>query len=185
MISGTLIALMMLATNPTASLPLADWLAQIADQSPAELSFVETRESGLLSEPLAVRGRLSHADGQLVRHSQSPRIETHILAETFVEVRREGGYRQRFAISRAPELAALREALLAILEGDIERLSAHFEIHLRHDDDAWSLLLEPLEAHLADRVSSLELTGQADQIESLEMILADGERILTRFEDAP
>jgi hypothetical protein len=46
-------------------------------------------------------------------------------------------------------------------------------------------VLEPVDAALAERVSSLELGGRAFQIERLEMILTDGEHILTRFESAP
>lgn len=178
----------MLATSPTpaASPPLAEWLTQIAEHTASELRFVETRESGLLSEPLEVSGRLRHDQGQLIRHSESPRIETHILAERFVEVRREGGYRQRFSITRAPELAALREALLGLLEGNIERLETHFEIDLSHcEEQTWSLLLKPLDPGLAERVSLLQLSGQASRIAGLEMVLADGERIQTRFESEP
>lgn len=188
MISGILIALLMLAASPApaADGPLAEWLALLAEQSPLELQFVETRESGLLSEGLTVTGRLGREQGRLIRYSESPRIETHILAESFVEIRNEQGHRQRFSIRRAPELAALREALLAILDGDIERLEAHFEADLRQaDQQHWELSLTPRQDQVTERVSSLELTGQAGQIDQLKMTLTDGEHILTRFESVP
>lgn len=188
MTSGILIILLGLATSPTSAAEpdLAEWLDAIAGQSPAELVFVETRESGLLNEPLETRGLLSRDGDRLIRQTEGPRGETQILADGHVELRRDGGYRQRFSLHRAPELAALREALLAILEGDIDRLQSHFEVELSIDaDDAWSLSLHPRDHQLKERVSALELTGQGPLIEQMEMHLSDGDLVVTRFEDLP
>jgi hypothetical protein len=184
-----MIALMMMAsTTPvSATTPtLTEWLQALAAEQPAELAFVETRDSGLLSEPLTVRGRLHRDGNRLIRQADSPRNETHILSERYVEVRREGGYRQRFSLHRAPELAALREALLATLDGDSERLAAHFDTELLFAEDGyWSLSLAPRDTDLATRVAMLELRGQHQQIESLSLSLVDGDRIVTRFDTQP
>jgi hypothetical protein len=181
MISGILSALILVAASPNKP-ELDAWLKPLAEAAPTELRFVETRDSGLLTEPLEVRGRLARDGDRLVRSTTEPRRETQTLSEGSVELRNEQGHRQRFAIRRAPELAALREALLAILDGDAERLEQHFAARLHLDDEHWRLELEPRAKALAERVTGLTISGVDQRIDWLELHLSDGESIRTEFE---
>jgi hypothetical protein len=185
MISGILIALLM--ASPTSASPpeLDKLLAQLAANAEHSLDFTESRQSGLLTEPLEVSGRLHRDDdGNLIRETRTPRVETHILGPRHIEIRQADGYRQRFSLRRAPELAALRQALLAVLTGDSQALREHFALELSGTESDWQLRLEPLDAGLANRVSELVIQGSAT-IESLQMQLADGELIETRFHQQP
>ncbi len=149
------------------------------------MAFEETRPSRLLAEPLTVSGILYRDDQRLVRETTSPRSETQILSEDHFEVRRPGGFRQRFSLGRAPELAALRQALLAMLDGDVDRLDSHFSHDLNWDDEVWTLTLRPVDTAMAERIDQLTLSGHAQQLESMTLILADGDRIHTRFLGQP
>jgi hypothetical protein len=185
MISGILTALSLLAIDP-GSPEFDAWLKGLSEAAPTELAFVESRDSGLLAEPLEVHGRLARDGDRLVRRTESPRRETQTLSASAIELRRDDGYRQRFAIRRAPELAALREALLAVLDGNAVRLAEHFEVSLEFDEqDSWRLTLDPRDPDLAERVAGLTIGGSEQTLDWLELTLGDGEQILTRFDHAP
>ncbi len=176
----------MLAASPTQAATLDEWLAELSRHQPDALAFVETRESSLLSEPLRIRGQLRRDGDRLIRETTSPRPETHVLTRRHVEIHRDDSNRRRFALHRAPELAALREVLLAVLDGDSERLTEHFLIDWQdRDDDRWALRLTPRDPRWLERLSELELSGSGQVIEQLGMQLADGERVATRFIDPP
>ncbi len=162
-------------------------IAQLAMPAEQTLSFTETRQSGLLTEPLKVSGMLRRdAAGRLIRETRAPRRETQILAANYIEIRRDSGHRQRFALHRAPELGALRQALIAILEGDAQTLLEHFHAQLESDADLhWTLNLKPRADNLSSRVLSLELVGTGPLLKGLQMTLTDGEVIQTRFDDTP
>ncbi|MFU8830697.1 MAG: LolA-related protein [Wenzhouxiangella sp.] len=174
------------ATPELDALDLHALIAQLAIPAEQELSFTETRQSGLLTAPLEVRGLL-HRDvnGRLIRETHAPRRETQILAADYVEIRNERGHRQRFSLHRAPELGALRQALNAILEGDPETLLEHFHSELNDHGDRWTLSLQPRAEGLSSRVVSLELEGSGHLLQGLQMTLDDGEVIQTRFDSAP
>jgi hypothetical protein len=189
MTSGFLIGLLMIsqtAASQPATPDLNALIAQLAMPAEQSVPFTETRQSGLLTEPLEVSGTLRRdAAGRLIRETRSPRRETQILAASYVEIRRDSGHRQRFALHRAPELGALRQALNAILEGDPETLVEHFHTRLAHNDDHWILNLKPRSESLSSRVVSLELAGTGPLLQGLQMTLVDGEVIQTRFNDIP
>lgn len=173
---------MMIAASLSQAAALDDWLEELSAHQPVALEFAETRESSLLSEPLIVRGRLRRDGARLIRETSSPRAEVHVLTERHVEIRRDDSSRRRFALHRAPELAALRELLLAVIEGDSQRLTAHFHIDWQAGgDDGWTLHLIPRDQRWLDQLSDLELSGSGHVIELLGMRLADGELITTRF----
>lgn len=184
MISGILAGLLMLASSASAA--DADWPAlveRLAAAGDGKLAFVETRRSELLDEPLEVRGTLARRDdGTLVRRIHRPSTETQILTPQHIEIRRDDGFRHRYSLRRAPELAVLRNALDHLLAGRAEALGEAFAVRMHSGDDgAWRLELSPRPPELAETVEGLVLAGSNDRLESLELILADGERIRTEI----
>lgn len=181
-------ALLMLAASIPAHGGNGDgtWIfQQLADRNgESAIEFTETRESELLSDPLEVSGTLRRdADGNLVRTTRAPVRETHTLTEEHVEVRRDDGFRRRFSMDRAPELKALRAALIGILDADRDRLAGHFRIRARRrDDDRWCLRLEPEDPAVAERVERITVHGRKARLERLHMRLADGETIRTELQ---
>lgn len=179
-----------LAGAPDGELTLATLIESLAARQTGELAFVETRDSSLLDEPMEVTGTLSrNSDGALVREITDPYRETHWLTEEHVEIRQPSGYRKRFSLGRAPELAALRHALNAVLDGDAAALEAHFESQLRAEaeegDTLWELSLSPIDESLAERVDRIVLSGRDDQLELILMHLPDDESVRTRVRPNP
>ncbi len=187
MISGVLLALLLpltalsSATDEAAAQRLLDSLQLGGGKA---LAFTEVRESPLLTEAVEMRGTLRRGDDdRLIRETETPRQQTHTLSERHVEIRREQR-RQRFSIQRAPELAALRLALLAVLDADAESLAEHFSMRISSDGQRWTLDLVPLDVDLAERVAQLSLSGEEGGIDLMVMQLGDGETVRTELSPA-
>jgi len=179
-----------MAPTVSAASDLDQLLSDLAASREASLAFTETRHSDLLDEPIEVSGTLHHGgDGRLVRNTTSPRETTQTLTENHVEIRRPDGYRQRFSLDRAPELRVLRQALLALLDGDRTALESHFELAFEASDAAenagWTLRLIPVGEAQAEEVVDLELRGEDARLVSLAVHLSDGEALSMRFEQVP
>jgi len=184
MMSGPLLALnllLSLASQAEALDPVVVLNGLELDGS--EMAFTETRSSGLLAEPLVVRGTFKRdADGLLIRETVSPRTETQILGPDFVELRRTRGSRRRFSLERAPELAALRTVLLALLDGQPQRLGETFDLAIEGEKTDWRLTLVPQTARVAERVERMTLAGRQNRLASLTLHLSDGDQVQTFFE---
>jgi hypothetical protein len=175
-----------LAKADTDDEALAAVLAGFAAFPAQSLVFVETRQSDLLVEPLERVGVLRRtADGQLIRETHSPRHETHLLTAHHLEIYHGGDLRQRFSLRHAPELVALRQALIALLDGDQQELETYFHSHCSMENQDWQLSLRPYAPAVAERVDSLHFTGRGTEVLSLQMRLSDGEVIDTRFSLQP
>ncbi len=160
---------------------LPELLSHLAETGNESMRFEETRPSSLLAEPVTVTGTLQRDGDRLIRETSTPRRETQTLTASHVEIRRPGGFRQRFSLSRAPELAALRQALLALLDGNLDQLDQHFKHALAWEEQAWTLELTPRGPDTAERVHKLTLAGQEYRLESMTLELTDGDQIQTRF----
>ena len=148
-----------------------------------QIQFTETRISGLLSEPLIVRGSLRRSDnGDLIRETTSPSQETQTLGSNFVELRRSSGYRRRFSLDRAPELAALRTILLALLDGQMHTLSDDFSISGIGSSVDWQISLAPRRDLIAERLDKIVLLGQTTRLNALVLRFEDGSEVKTQFD---
>ncbi|AWV06019.1 LolA-related protein [Marilutibacter maris] len=153
-----------------------DWvLARIARPAPARTPFLELRDSPLLKAPLRVQGEYRReADDALVREVSSPYPETTTIAEGTVRIERAGRSPRSFAMSRAPELAALQASFGALLAGDRARLERHYRVEVDGSRRAWTLVLTPRDASLAAQVASVTLYGRGAELRCIESAPADG-----------
>ncbi len=187
MTSGMLTGLMLIALSTTSPAQVNPaQLLQNLDLTHERLAFSETRRSDLLTEPLEITGELWLRNNQaLERKTLTPFRETQTLATDYVEVRKPNGHRRRFSLHRAPELAALREVLLAVMSKNPDPLDQAFEMKAFGQPDAWSLELRPRPDHIAEKLEVMVLSGTNQHLEGLELILTNGERIQTRFHPNP
>lgn len=123
--------------------------------------------------------------GRLVRQTTEPEQAIQRLGERMVVVERPNRSTRRFSLKRAPELAVIRHALMALLTGDADALRQHFEHRLIDSEDGWRLVLKPRGKDVAEKVDSLSLSGRAGEIRRFELSLANGEVITTELERQP
>ncbi|MFW5927492.1 MAG: LolA-related protein [Wenzhouxiangella sp.] len=176
----------MLATGTTpAADPLDEHLSRVAGQAEREVAFLEVRRSEMLEDEVEIRGMFRREPGdRLVRETTEPFHEIHRLTPTHVEITKPSGARQRFRLERAPELAVLRHALAAVLDGDAGALREHFDVDFSGNDEQWRLRLTPTAESLAGSVESLELAGRDARIEEMVLRLVEGEVFHTEIDPA-
>lgn len=158
----------------------------LADIAPDERSFAaayeETRESGLMDEPVVVKGTIHYRyPGQLEKTEEledGSRREIHV-GDGVVRVMDEDGERST-RLSRVPELAALMAVLDAFARGDAAAMEEQFQsIEVHGDIEQWRLELEARDPPTPGRGGGsrnddplplrLELSGSGDWIERIQL----------------
>lgn len=171
------IALPLTAAEALAAPVAAEWiLARLARPAPQATPFVELRGSPLLKTPLRISGEFRRmADGTLVREVRAPYGETTAISGANggeVVVTRAGKPPRRFALSRAPELAALHASFGALLSGDRDALERDYRIDASGRRERWTLALAPKHAGLAKQVDGITLYGRGAELRCIETQLA-------------
>jgi hypothetical protein len=154
--------------------------------------FVERKFSALLKAPVESSGTLVfRAPDILEKRTIEPqrelvRIEGSIVTYEGAPVR--GSTQKRaFALSDAPQLAALIESLRATLAGDLPALRRHYEVSLTapQGEQGWQLTLVPRDRALRDAVARIVLRGTAGEVGAVEIVEANGDLALLRITPMP
>lgn len=144
-------------------------VASLARPVPAATTFVEVRDSPLLKAPLRLAGEYRRPDADtLIREVRSPYAETTTIRGGEAVLARAGKPERRFALSRAPELAALQGSFGALLAGDTVTLRRHYTLDAQGNAARWALRLAPRDAALAARVRDIVLHGGGDELRCIE-----------------
>jgi hypothetical protein len=161
---------------------LAALMALLAQRTAGEARFTEERTVAALDAPLRASGRLSfQAPDRFARHTELPRPESMEVQGNSVVLRRGGRVRQ-LTLDTIPELAALADALRGTLTGNAQVLQRHFEARVGGNAERWTLSLKPRSAQLAASLQSIEIFGLRQEVRSVDMQLAGGDRSLMLIE---
>lgn len=151
-------------------------LRALARPLPATTPFVEVRDSPMLKAPLRLSGEYRRPDADtLVREVRVPYAETTTIQGGEATIARAGRPERRFALSRAPELAALQTSFGALLAGDAAALREHYTLDAQGTRGQWALRLVPRDPRLAGRVRAIVLHGAGDELRCIETTPATGE----------
>jgi hypothetical protein len=173
MLSALLTVSPVLANEPP---ELAALLAGFAQPAPARTAYFERRTSPLLIAPLHFGGELSQPQpGELVKTVEGENPERLRIAGERVEVQRQGQPSRRFALKRAPELAALAASFEALLGGDLGLLEQHYAIELQTAGAGWRIELSPRNPRLSKKVLGMRLHGQGLDWRCFDLRLAEDE----------
>lgn len=130
----------------------------------------------MLKSPLRLEGEYRRPDaGTLVREVRKPYVETTTLRDGQATLARAGKPERRFALSRAPELAALQNSFGALLAGDATALRAHYTLDAQGTRERWALRLVPRDRKLAARLRDLVLYGSGDELHCIVTTPAKGD----------
>ena len=181
------------------SLPLS-WRARAADDDLVRLfselgtrrerqaSFTERKFSALLKAPVESSGTLVfRAPDLLEKHTVAPqresvRIEGNVV--TYEGAPLGGNVQKRtFALSDAPQLAALIECLRATLAGDLPALRRHYDVSWSAppSKQGWQLTLAPREQALRDAVAKVVMRGAGSEVSTVEIVEANGDFTLMQI----
>ena len=176
-----LLAMLLAVAAATAADPQLDaLLASLARPTPAQIGFLELRDSPLLEAPTRTAGTLARPEeGMLVKAVDWPYRETTTIAREHVIVERTHERTRRFALGRAPELEGLLASFDALLGADRERLERHYRIEHELAGPDWAIALTPRDRRLSRRIAQVLLRGSGESLRCMELSETSGARTVT------
>lgn len=152
-------------------------LMQLLSRTPGvEVPYTEMKYSSLLSEPIVSSGTLSYRRPDTVEKSMTaPRNERFRIAGDELIVVRNGAER-RFPLSSQPLLSAFAASLRGVLAGDAAVLRSFYRLALEGEEQAWRLVMIPLEVEISRYVERINVSGRAGRIEQIEVRETSGDR---------
>lgn len=138
--------------------------------------FVETKYIAMLERPVVSSGQLFYvAPDKLEKRTQKPRPESMIIEGGTLVIER-GSQNMTLQVESAPELAGFVNSIRGTLAGDRKALERSFALTLEGPPQRWLLTLKPLDRRMAAAVASIRISGALDDVRSVEILQADGDR---------
>lgn len=171
---------------------LTQLFSELGARRERHAKFVERKFSALLKGPVESSGTLVFRAPDILEkrtvepQRESVRIEGNTVTYEGAPVR--GSTQKRtFALSDAPQLAALVESLRATLAGDLPALRRHYEVSWNPSGSAsgWQLTLVPNDRALRDAVAKIEMRGAGGEVNALDIVEASGDLTLLSITPLP
>jgi outer membrane lipoprotein-sorting protein len=156
----------------------AELMPALAAVTASRATFVETKRSALLKEPLVTRGTLAYRrPDSLEKHVREPYDERIVLDGGRLTIdNRTRGRKTTVSLADAPQLGALAGAVRAVRAGDLATLELHFELRAEGAPGRWTLSLTPRAEEVARYVAAIFVSGAAGRITRIEIAEAGGDR---------
>jgi len=178
---GALLAVLagpLAAATPASPDPLDALMQQLAVRRHDHVTYTEVQYLAVLERPLASSGELLYeAPDRLEKRILKPRPETLVLAHGVLSATR-GRHTRTVELAAWPQVAPLIECLRATLAGDRAALERTFSVQLEGDPARWTLRLAPRNPDAARAVTAVLITGEGANLETVEILEADGDRSL-------
>ena len=151
-------------------------MQSLARVSVGRADFVETRTIAMLDKPVVSSGQLFYvAPDKLEKRTLKPRPESMIIEGNTLVIER-GRQNITMQVDSAPELAGFVNSIRGTLAGDRRALERSFALALEGPPQRWLLTLKPLDQRMAAAVASIRIAGVQDDVRSVEILQADGDR---------
>lgn len=175
------LCLALASTSTDANERVGELLRAVAAKTKNELRFHELSQHKLTREPTDVEGtlRFDPDSGMLEKAIRLPQAMTLTINTDSVIVR-QGQRQLSRPIDDVPQLAALADALRAILRGDSTVLLQQFSAELVETDSEFTLTLHP-KIDAAEALPTLTISGNDARINRLQSNWANGDWQDMRF----
>jgi hypothetical protein len=111
----------------------------------------------------------------LEKRTLKPRKESLVLDGDVLSVE-QGRQKRVLQLKQYPEIAGMIESIRATLAGDRKALERVYHLTLTGGSERWTLVLVPLDAKVGGVVARIRMDGAQDEVRSMEILLADGDR---------
>jgi hypothetical protein len=166
------------AAAPAATDALDELLRRLAARHRSHVTYTEVQHLAVLDRPLESSGELLYeAPDHLEKRILKPRPETLVLAHGVLSAAR-GRRTHTVELAAWPQVAPLIESIRATLAGDRAALERIFAVELRGDATRWTLRLTPRDPAAARAVTEVRIAGESDNLRTVEILGADGDRSL-------
>ena len=164
-----------LSALPATAFDLAELMGMMARRTSGEARFTEQRFVRGLDGPLVSSGTLSfQAPDRFARRTLEPRAESMVVQGNQVTLSR-GGRSRTTTLDASPEATVAVEALRGTLTGNAATLQKHFRPRVSGSAERWTLELQPLDTAAAGPLVALKVSGQRDEVRTVETQLQGGD----------
>jgi hypothetical protein len=151
-------------------------MALLAERTHGHVSFVEDEYLAVLDRPVHSSGELFYdRPERLEKRTLTPHPASIVLEHGSVTIQARGHTRV-LALRDYPQVAPFVESLRATLAGDERALEQIFQVTFAGSLEHWTLTLVPLDAKLKGAAKEIRIEGARDELQSLNILLADGDR---------
>jgi hypothetical protein len=151
-------------------------MALLAAREHGHVSFVEEDDLAVLDRPVRSSGELFYdRPDRLEKRTLAPHPASVILEHGSVTIQAHGRPHV-LALRDYPQVAPFVESLRATLAGDRQALERVFQVTFAGTLERWTLTLVPLDAKLKNVAQLIRIEGAGDDLQSLNITLADGDR---------
>ena len=151
-------------------------MQSLAQRKHGQVTFVEEDDLSILERPVKSSGVLVYeAPDHLEKRTLQPKPQSLVLDGDELTVQR-GRRTYRMQLSSYPQVAPFVDAVRDTLAGDEDGLQRVFKVALTGTMEHWKLQLVPSDKEVARKVRRVQITGARDEIRSVEILQADGDR---------
>jgi outer membrane lipoprotein-sorting protein len=180
-----LLALGTLSTAATAAWDLQNLMQNLSQAKPGRATFVEKKFIAVLDRPVESSGELLYLPpDRLEKRTLKPRPESMVISGSELVVER-GRQKHRLQLQSYPELTVFIDSIRGTLAGDLKTLERSYQVSLEGRETQWMLLLVPLDEKMKAVVQRIRIAGAADEVRSVEIFQADGDRSMMTIEKVP
>lgn len=157
---------------------LADLMALMAEVPSTTSRFTEKKHLAILKEPLMLTGTLTYKRPDFVeKHVTSPYQERFTVSGDSVSFENKTKNQKRnFSLASNPVIRAFVDSIRATLAGDGKALQRFYRADLKGTPKAWVLNLEPLDAQMAEQVSTIRLSGASNAVTEVTVFEPGGDK---------
>jgi Outer membrane lipoprotein carrier protein LolA-like len=154
----------------------------LKDNGSMRANFTESKHVRVLDAPLESSGELSFvAPLRLEKRTFKPRAEVLVLEGDTMSMER-GSNKRSISLSDFPEVGAMVQSMRAAIAGDRVALERYFEAQATGTRERWQLKLTPRQQKIGITLREIVLSGNANYIHTIEMLLTDGDRSVMSLE---
>jgi len=165
-----------------APLSISQLMASLAQHPQGAATFTEKKFIAILDEPVVSSGELLFiAPARLEKRTLKPKPESMVLDGDILTLQR-GQHTRTLQLRDYPEVAGMIESIRATLAGDRQALERVYHLALDGNPEHWTLLLTPLDPKVGAVVARIKMEGVKDEVRSVEILQADGDRSLMSIE---
>lgn len=173
-----LLAAVSLALPAQAAFDVSQLMRDLAGHKGGKARFTEKKFLAVLDKPLISTGEMTYtAPDRLEKRTQTPKPEFLLLDKDTLSIERG---KQKFSINLAqqPEALVFVDSIRGTLSGNQSALEKNYLLHLSGSSEKWVLTLLPSDARIATIIQRIVVTGNRQQIRSIEYLQTDGDRSL-------
>lgn len=157
---------------------LTDLMALMADVPSTTSRFTEKKHLAILKEPLTLTGTLTYKRPDFIeKHVTSPYEERFAVSGDLVTFESKAKNQKRnFSLNSNPVIRAFVDSIRATLAGDAKALQRFYRADLKGTPKGWVLNLEPLDAQMAEQVSTIRLSGTHNTVSEVVVFEPGGDK---------